>query len=576
MSLLSQASLVVTPNAYKEGKLYSVIPSDGSGDMSVTRATTATRVNSAGLVELVPYNLVQYSQTFTNGVWGNGGYGNIATVVANDTTAPDGTMTASKATFTAGSTQGRLIQQVAVTNGGVYSASIYVKYGNKNTISFYCDAAVIGLNADFNFTTKVLTANGVTNPIVTELENGWFRLQFQYTAPSATSQIGFITNIGEDGFIYTWGAQLVQGTNALPYQKTETRLNIPRIDYSLGGCPNILLEPQRTNLTTYSEQFDDASWNKINSSVTANADISPDGYTNADRIYDNAASGQHRVGKNISVVSGTTYTFSVFAKKGSLRYCYLLTTAGVASDRYYFDLQDGVSITAGGKIEDYGSGWYRISAQVTAAATGNELFAFNLTDSPSSPTYSGTGTGYHMIYGYQVEAGDYATSYIPTTSASVTRNNDVCDKTSATALIGQTEGTVLIDIDLKLNNRFQTLWSLSDGISTSDFILVYHTDVNTLSARMRTVGVDQINISTATLPQGRYKLAMAYKENDVAFYVNGSLVGTDNSCAVPSPLNKISLTQIGTSVNVREGFTKGFALYKERLTNDELATLTTI
>jgi hypothetical protein len=579
MSLLSQASLVVTPNAYKEGKLYSVIPSDGSGDFTFTRATTATRVNSDGLVELVPYNLVQRSEEFENAAWTKSN----VTINANATTAPNGTLTADKLIANATIAQHATYTFGPSADAGAYTFSCYAKAAEYSFFSMGNAGGVSGGSIIFNLTNGTFsgTASGVT-PSIESVGNGWYRCAITInTTPSfswwilarnANNASNYAGN-GTDG-LFIWGAQLVEGTNALPYQKTETRLNIPRLDYSLGGCPNILLEPQRTNLTTYSEQFDDASWIKINSSVTANADISPDGYTNADRIYDNAASGQHRVGKNISVVSATTYTFSVFAKKGSLRYCYLLTTAGVASDRYYFDLQDGVSITAGGKIEDYGSGWYRISAQVTAAATGNELFAFNLTDSSSSPTYSGTGTGYHMIYGYQVEAGDYATSYIPTTSASVTRNNDVCDKTSATALIGQTEGTVLIDIDLKLNNRFQTLWSLSDGISTSDFILVYHTDVNTLSARMRTVGVDQINISTATLPQGRYKLAMAYKENDVAFYVNGSLVGTDNSCAVPSPLNKISLTQIGTAVNIREGFTKGFALWKERLTNDQLEALT--
>ena len=86
MSLLSQASLCVTPNAYKEGKLYSVIPSDGSGDMSVTRATTATRVNSAGLVELVPYNLLNYSQSFDNAAWVKSN----ATISANTIASPSG------------------------------------------------------------------------------------------------------------------------------------------------------------------------------------------------------------------------------------------------------------------------------------------------------------------------------------------------------------------------------------------------------------------------------------------------------------------------------------------------------
>ena len=246
------------------------------------------------------------------------------------------------------------------------------------------------------------------------------------------------------------------------------------------------------------------------------------------------------------------------------------------------DSYDYSGVTSTFVSEDYGNGWYRLTLSSNYASWSGAIYSRFYIENTSTPstvpsnTYTGDGTSGVYIWGAQLELGSYSTSFIPTTTASVTRNQDVCDKTSATALIGQTEGTVLIDIDLKLNNRNQTLWSLSDGTSTSNFILVYHTDVNTLSARMRTGGVDQILITTATLPQGRYKLAMAYKENDVAFYVNGSLVGTDNYCAVPSLLNKISLTQIGTIVNIREGFTKGFALWKERLTNDQLAQLTTI
>jgi hypothetical protein len=396
-----------------------VIPSDGSGDFTFTRATTATRVNSDGLVELVPYNLVQRSEEFENAAWTKSN----VTINANATTAPNGTLTADKLIANATIAQHATYTFGPSADAGAYTFSCYAKAAEYSFFSMGNAGGVSGGSIIFNLTNGTFsgTASGVT-PSIESVGNGWYRCAITInTTPSfswwilarnANNASNYAGN-GTDG-LFIWGAQLVEGTNALPYQKTETRLNIPRIDYSLGGCPNILLEPQRTNLTTYSEQFDDASWNKINSSVTANADISPDGYTNADRIYDNATSGQHRVGKNISVVSATTYTFSVFAKKGSLRYCYLFTVAGGASDRYYFDLQDGVSITAGGKIEDYGSGWYRISAQVTAAATGNELFAFNLTNSSSSPTYSGTGTGYHMIYGYQVEAGDYATSYIPT------------------------------------------------------------------------------------------------------------------------------------------------------------------
>lgn len=90
--LYEQASFVITPNAIKESKLYSVVPSDGSGDLSVVRATTATRVNSAGLIEEAPYNLVSYSEQFNNGYWGKFN----STIIANNTISPNGTLTADK------------------------------------------------------------------------------------------------------------------------------------------------------------------------------------------------------------------------------------------------------------------------------------------------------------------------------------------------------------------------------------------------------------------------------------------------------------------------------------------------
>jgi hypothetical protein len=278
MSLLTTASLVITPNAGEEGTLFSIVPDTGLGDMSVVRATTATRVNSDGLVELVPYNLLQQSNTFNNVLWQLIG---TPTITANyDTNPLTGENDAWR--FQSSGVDQRIYQ---VLNNSFCTFSLYAKGSG-------------------NIRIRDSTSTHSTNLTLT---SSWQRFLIYIPASFTNVQISASTG-GCDATIY--GAQLVEGTNALPYQKTETRLNIPRLDYSLGGCPNILLEPQRTNLATYSEQFDDASWNKINSSVTANADISPDGYTNADRIYDNATSGQHRVGKNISVVSATTYTFS--------------------------------------------------------------------------------------------------------------------------------------------------------------------------------------------------------------------------------------------------------------------------
>jgi hypothetical protein len=586
MSLLDTASLIVTPNAYKEGKLYSVIPSDGSGDLTFTRATTATRVNSAGLVELVPYNLLTYSEQFDNAAWvkQNG------TITPNTIASPSGVSSAD--TFTDNSTNSlHGIVRFSQWSTTQQTFSIYVK---PNTLTkFFIANGSTGNAVCFDLTT--LTVEGYTNgsgnlminPTITPMINGWIRLSATHTATaSQTLSFGFykvfnatslgatVNYIGSGETAYLWGAQLVEGSVAKDYQKTETRLNIPRLDYSLGGCPNILLEPQRTNLVTYSEQFDDASWNKINSSVTANADISPDGYTNADRIYDNATSGQHRVGKNISVVSATTYTFSVFAKKGSLRYCYLFTVAGGASDRYYFDLQDGVSITAGGKIEDYGSGWYRISAQVTAAATGNELFAFNLTNSSSSPTYSGTGTGYHMIYGYQVEAGDYATSYIPTTTASVTRNFDIPSLTNiyTSGKLSASGGTWFTHL---VNNVPRTRDSGGGvGLRLSNVAAnnVFH--ISTPSGSNQRYWIRKIvggaNTDLYSTLTDEIKVAIKWNGSTADVFVNGVKV------VAATAFTSVDLENLNVNNGNIPYYISSMLLAPTPLTDDQLATLTTI
>ena len=569
--MIEQASLVLGNGnwAVKSDSLLGYKTIDGKyypREFTFTRATTGTRVNEAGLVELVPYNLLRYSEEFDNAVWSK----TSVTVTVNATTSPSGVLTADK-----------------LIPSGLDSYVRYMSFngtaGSVYTFSFYAKADVITNIRIRQFNATEL--NGTVEYIT--INNQWQR--FTVTSTCAVNQqvqlwIGGSStwSTGED--IYVWGAQLVEGTEPLDYLPTTDRLDIARIDYSTGE-PALLLEPQRTNLCTYSEQFDNSIWNKSNVTVTANTTISPSGVVNADTITADGTNVSHYLYNNnlYSVISGNRYTISTYAKKNTNNFIQLqgfFNTFG-ANVWANFDLNNGVLGSIGSattaEIKSIGNGWYRCSITGTAITSAVNVDVLSIVTSATSIRGElNTLTTSVYLWGFQSELGSYATSYIPTTSATVTRNQDVCDKTSATALIGQTEGTVLIDIDLKLNNRFQTLWSLSDGISTSDFILVYHTDVNTLSARMRIGGVDQILINTATLPQGRYKLAMAYKENDVAFYVNGSLVGTDNSCAVPSPLNKISLTQIGTIINVREGFTKGFALWKTRLTNAELATLTTI
>ena len=326
--------------------------------------------------------------------------------------------------------------------------------------------------------------------------------------------------------------------------------NKPRLDYLGSTCPKLLLEPQRSNLFTYSDALSDASWNNTGA-VTANTVISPDGTQNADTVTG-------IIYKFASITNTQSYTFSIFAKKNtgssfSLR-------ADVTSILYCSFNLDTLAVDSGGKIESYGNGWYKCSFTVTANATTSGTFYIF----PPTSIY---------LFGAQLEAGAYATSYIPTTTASVTRNEDVCSKTSATALIGQTEGTMFWDgiisnagsnviLNLTLNANNDRYIEITSGLA-----IKYIEYVTTTQAVISTVG------NYVTLGN-RYKIAVAYKLNDFVLYVNGVQIGTDTSGTVFAADKVYN----GYNTTGYQGLIKNnsIALWKTRLTNQELVTLTTI
>ena len=581
MSLIDSASLIVTPNGYKEGKLYSVIPSDGSGDMSVVRATTATRVNSAGLVELVPYNLLTYSEQLSN--WTNIQF---VTVTDNVETAPNGTLTASRINETAVTNVHRLFLNPTVS-ANKHTYSVYLKAGTRNWAFLRLDGLLIEQRTWFDIQNGTIgTTSGDHTATIEDAGNGWYRCSVSIagttydTTPLAI--IGLATANGVSNYagdvneyIYAWGAQLVEGTNALPYQKTETRLNIPRLDYSNGTCPSLLVEPQRTNLLTYSSSFDNAAWSvQDNVSVTANVAIAPDGTMTADKLVENSANTQHRIYRPIN---GTSQTISVFAKANGRNYIGLFSNAGT---RTYFNLSDGtigtVSIGSTATIEDYGNGWYRCTLYNAHISFGAMI---QLSDNGINDSYLGDGTSGVFIWGAQLEAGNYQTSYIPTTSASVTRNADVISKTGISSLIGQTEGTVFADFTYNgaaNTGIFETIFSVATNVSNEISIIKKNT-TSELYVFVRNGGVIQINSGgiSSTNIIGTHKVALAYKLNDYALYLDGVQVYTNTSATVPT----CSGVFVGQAVNLLQqlgGGIKAAALWQTRLTNTELATLTTI
>jgi hypothetical protein len=336
-----------------------------------------------------------------------------------------------------------------------------------------------------------------------------------------------------------------------------------------------LLEPQRTNTLTYSEQIDNADWLKLNVTIAANTSdtLDPAGYNGADKITDNSTNGAHFVYR-FTTWDTTQRTASVYAKAGtSSRVCILnaTTDAGV-----FANLSSGtISVSAGytGTITSVGNGWYRITATHTAASS--QTFAVGLFTGTNTTEYVGTGS-YAYLWGTQLEAGAYATSYIPTLGTSVTRVADLAQKTSASALIGQTEGTVYWEIEVFTapNVGAEDILVVDNGAATNLLYISKSFTDNSLIADMYVSSVRQAFFQTSALSLGIHKAAIAYANNNTAFFVDGVQVGTtDTSCSVPA-MSRIQLGNgvLGPSVNK----TAQLLLFKTRLTNAQLAELTTL
>jgi hypothetical protein len=595
MSLFDSASLVVTPNGVKEGKLYSIKPTDGSGDLSVTRATTATRVNSAGLVEVVPYNLFSYSEQFDNSFWNK----NDCSVSANAIAAPNGTLTADKLIENSSNSVHLINTPNNSVPTGTNTLSVYAKADTRNWILLYLFDGVLGsLTAYFNVSNGTLgtIASGLTASI-DSVGNGWYRCSITRTQANAgnggyglasADNVASYTGNGTSG-AYFWGGQLVAGTSAKDYLKTETRLNIPRLDYTNGTCPSILVEPQRTNIATYSELFDNGNWNKQAITLTANNTAAPDGTLTADLISANTTNGEHNVYSNIFLITpNVDYTFSYFVKKGTGRYMAVAIyyVGGITGFGAYatYDLNTNTLVASGApngtftgtKIETFANGWVKISVTGKGNAVGAivDIDIRNAANLVPGVFYTGANETFN-IWGAQFEQGSYATSYIPTVASSVTRNADVISKAGISSLIGQTEGTMFIDFyfDSTKIDSGSILIPLKLSQSTTKTELVLYSDGRVQVTHFNSGSLTcNIDLPSYGLTNNRHKIAFGYKANDFVLYIDGVLAGTDTSGTV-GVQDSISLKDITYPSVTKDN---AVALWKTRLTNAELATLTTI
>jgi len=341
------------------------------------------------------------------------------------------------------------------------------------------------------------------------------------------------------------------------------------------GCGSWLLEKQSTNLATYSEDFSNSYWTKTGASLSSSF-ASPSGDLSAFKLVEDTSTGVHGLTAVVSGLTiGNTHTISIYAKAGENNYMYMrFRYAG--NTNVMFDLVNGTIGVSGSNvlsksIEPMTNGYYKCT--ITASApTSTEGFRIYSSSNGTDISYTGDGTSGLYIWGAQVEAQSYATSYIPTNGATNTRLQDIATNSGNSTLINSTEGVLYAEIAANNLPTFKHI-SLSDDSGANRLnLFIYNSDI---TVNFEVSGVRQSSLSYAIPNVSDFnKVAFSYKLNQFKLFVNGLQKSIDTLGLVPSinTFNSLSFNN-STSSNFF-GKAKALAVYKEALTDANLRSLT--
>ena len=349
--------------------------------------------------------------------------------------------------------------------------------------------------------------------------------------------------------------------NSVSLQEIQT--DTPRIDFTNDTKGHLLLEPQRTNLLPYSEDF--TTYSDFDVSIESNTQetLSPQGIYNATKFT--ATGTDPYVYKSGINVTANTQTASIYVKgvgnsigkEGRILFWYI-GTAGGSSTSIPFTLT---------------SDWQRVEGSSTPTSSGTLAIRVDL------PNVAEVGDESY-VYGFQMEEGSYATSYIPTTGAASTRNADICNNSGSAQDFNDTEGVLYAEI-AALESTFSgsKFISISDGTYNNRASILFSTGAtNKIRTFLRVGGVSQVDKSgNVTDVKDFNKVAFSYKENEFKMFINGSQVGSpDTSGSVWSPgtITKLSLTEINSALGAFNGKVRNVKVFTKAFTDAELQELT--
>jgi hypothetical protein len=365
--------------------------------------------------------------------------------------------------------------------------------------------------------------------------------------------------------------------------KEVDRDNVPRIDYTGGGCPHILAEPMRTNLITYSEDLTNAFYLTTGIvTVTESTTLSPDGTSYGYTITPTSSATNHYFNYNygqLTVDYTDEVTYSIFVKPNGYNFIQIASSSGFPAKYQNFELTgDGVIGTgdiSGKTIEKIGD-WYRCSVTETSVGV-NPRFLLSPSETAlatRNPVYSGNGTDGVLGWGVQVEVGSYATSYIPNfgTAAGVTRNQDIFTRDGIGSLINSTEGVLFAEFKRVEGNSSTSAISLNDGTSSNGVSMYFFGVSNFYVDVFSSSGT--ITLNGGIVNTSDYiKVAFKYKNGDSAIWINGIEVTTNSGAISLVGLNQLLFAYINGTTPFF-GKVKQLQVYDTALTDTQLAALT--
>ena len=526
--------------------------------VTFTRASTATFINSAGVLQTATTNLLLRSEEFDNAYWVPSG----SSITANNTTAPNGTITADLLIENSASSTHLVFIGGGMLSGTTYTYSVYAKAAGRDWLIMSPGSSWGYGWFNINNGTLGTLVNGGSNPTaaINAVGNGWYRCSITLTAV-ANADIQFLmapsngtvtyTGNGTSG-IYLWGAQLERSATVGDYVPTTSTTNsAPRFDHNptTGESLGLLVEEQRTNLHLQSENL---------SGYAFTASGAGDALTN---FYGTAADGTSsktlrvQTGSSARVVrwvdngcgidaTSTQYTVSFFYR-GSLPSVAARAGAAVASTVIY--------APSAGLMG-------RAQAVITSGTNGAAFLDLG---------YSANGNG--ELWGVQVEkSASFSTSYIPTTTAAATRSADVASITGTafSSWYRQDEGTVFADVTRQTTTGFPGRVRFSDGTAANAIDLYYDAANNSSTFEVKASSTSSVAIfGGGGALNSSVKAAAGWQTNNAAVTYNGSIQGTDSSVVVPV----VDQARIGNSLT---GTIRRLTYWPARLPDTTLQAIT--